>query len=220
DIISLTISLWLNLENHYSFIYIIEIDAHKCELRRITQPLTKLARRKRALYIRQRRIYGRMVNIPTGLQNEMDKLQSKRNRLLRSIKLAENRYNHLRLMRSGDFPVVEVFDIGKPSYKCVYCGAIMWKEESTKATRNSNEPKFSLCCRQGKVKLPPRRQPPEVLNMLLQANTSMARHFLEHIRGYNAVLAFTSIGGKLDRSINNGRGVYVYSIGGQVYHRI
>jgi len=37
---------------------------------------------------------------------------------------------------------------------------------------------------------------------------------------YNLLFAFTSLGGKVDRSINNGTGPYVIRLNGQNYHRI
>ena len=35
-----------------------------------------------------------------------------------------------------------------------------------------------------------------------------------------SLFAFTSLGGKVDRSVNNGIGPYVFRLNGQNYHRI
>ncbi|CAN1795967.1 ATP-dependent DNA helicase PIF1 [Linum perenne] len=45
-------------------------------------------------------------------------------------------------------------------------------------------------------------------------------HFHEHIREYNGVFCFTSLGGKVDKNLNRGDAPYIYSIGGQIFHRI
>lgn len=40
------------------------------------------------------------------------------------------------------------------------------------------------------------------------------------IRSYNLMFAFTSLGAKVDDSINVGQGVYILKINGVAYHRI
>lgn len=44
--------------------------------------------------------------------------------------------------------------------------------------------------------------------------------FLQHIRQYNSLFSFTSMGADIDDSLNQGGGPYVFKINGQVYHRI
>ncbi|XP_028085778.1 uncharacterized protein LOC114286752 [Camellia sinensis] len=44
--------------------------------------------------------------------------------------------------------------------------------------------------------------------------------FLEKIRMYNSMLSFTSMGGKVDHSVSDGRGPYAFRISGENYHRI
>ncbi|CAN1298310.1 ATP-dependent DNA helicase PIF1 [Linum perenne] len=78
---------------------------------------------------------------------------------------------------------------------CEYCLAIMWKGESTKRSRNSQTPKFNLCCKEG-------------------------NHFRKNARRYNNAFSFSSMGGKVNHSLNQGRGPYTFSISGQIYHRI
>jgi len=43
---------------------------------------------------------------------------------------------------------------------------------------------------------------------------------MHHIRQYNSIFAFTSLGVHIDRSINTGNGPYVFRINGVVHHRI
>ena len=40
-----------------------------------------------------------------------------------------------------------------------------------------------------------------------------------HIRNYNSALAMTSVGRKLDHSVNNGGGPWLYKLNGELIHR-
>ncbi|CAF1841741.1 unnamed protein product [Brassica napus] len=102
-----------------------------------------------------------------------------------------------------------------PILECPSCGALVWQSESTGRDPKTKELHFSICCNQGQIKLPPLRQPPPVLEKLLQC-----KQFRETIRVYNALLAFTSIGAKLDYSVVFGRGQFTFRIQGQTYHCI
>ncbi|KAL0733578.1 hypothetical protein Bca4012_009788 [Brassica carinata] len=42
----------------------------------------------------------------------------------------------------------------------------------------------------------------------------------DNIRVYNSMLAFTSIGAEVDKSLMSGNGPYTYRIQGQIYHRL
>ena len=56
---------------------------------------------------------------------------------------------------------------------------------------------------------------PEFLqNQLLQSR------FKEKIRTYNSMLFFTSMGGKIDHTVLDGRGPCVFRISGSNFHRI
>jgi hypothetical protein len=50
---------------------------------------------------------------------------------------------------------------------CEYCGAIVWYEERTAKSRKPPNPKFSLYCMEGQVKLPLLKKPPATLEYLL-----------------------------------------------------
>lgn len=110
-------------------------------------------------------------------------------------------------------------DIGDPTYECPYCSALLWFSEKIKSTTASN-PEFSICCSRGKVQLPLLREAPRPLNDLLMGRHKDSRNFLEHIRAYNMMYAFTSMGGHLDSTYNKGGGPYSYRLGGQNYHRL
>ena len=63
-----------------------------------------------------------------------------------------------------------------------------------------------MCCNRGDIKLPPIAPPPEQLTYLFTAATLQADKLRRHIHQYNAVLAFTSLGVEVDKSINEGGG--------------
>lgn len=64
------------------------------------------------------------------------------------------------------------------------------------------------------------KEPPEPVSGLLKNEHDKSGMFLEDIRAYNMMHAFTSMGGKIDSSINQGRGPYVFRLHGQNYHRM
>ncbi|XP_024319294.1 uncharacterized protein LOC100839430 [Brachypodium distachyon] len=101
----------------------------------------------------------------------------------------------------------------------IVCIAI--PSSGTMRDRNTSNPSYNLCCKGGRIKLPPYAPPPQPLMDLLTSQTSStSRHFFEHIQQYNAMFAMTSMGAKVIESINDGHGPYVFKISGQVCHRI
>lgn len=91
-------------------------------------------------------------------------------------------------------------------------------EQEIKATNGkTNAPMFSLCCQQGRVKLPEERQPPEILKKLLNDS----QNYQKNIRLLNSLFAFTLMGAKLDHKVMyQGGGPFTYRIQGQNCHRI
>ncbi|KAL0758817.1 hypothetical protein Bca101_074967 [Brassica carinata] len=102
-----------------------------------------------------------------------------------------------------------------PIVACTKCGALMWTSESTGTNSRTGEPTFIICCNHCQIKLPPIKQPPALLEELLQY-----RWFRDTIRVYNSVLAFNSIGMKMDYSVVHAPGPYTIRIQGQTHHRI
>ena len=80
--------------------------------------------------------------------------------------------------------------------------------------------KFSICCQKGKVKLPFLQRPPELLHNLLNGEDLRRKLFLDNIRTYNCMFSFSSIGGKIDSSMNNGCAPPQFILSGKNYHRI
>lgn len=115
---------------------------------------------------------------------------------------------------------VSYLNLGRPTYKCGNCQAIMWYEERNKNTKSSSEHTFSSCCQDGKILLPRLLHPPEPLRTLLAYDTTATSKFREQIRTYNSMFCFTSFGARIDHAINTGRSLYTFRISGQNYHRI
>ncbi|KAF8405882.1 hypothetical protein HHK36_007960 [Tetracentron sinense] len=106
------------------------------------------------------------------------------------------------------------WEFGSRRDECPYCSALIWIEE--KCSKSSKrEPMFMLCCQSGKVQLPCLPPTLPVLQTLLEN-----KRYKERIRTYNSMLSFTSMGGKIDQSMLDGRGPYAFRISGENYHRI
>ena len=78
---------------------------------------------------------------------------------------------------------VHPHDIKQMIYTCSECGAVMFKDEKSDKTPSVDDTsvKFSLCCSNGGVKLPPIKEPLEVLKGLLTGNTKRDHHFRTNI---------------------------------------
>jgi len=95
----------------------------------------------------------------------------------------------------------------------------MWIKERL-AKSSYNNPNFSLCCENGKVLLLSLPATPQELEVLLTSKDGNTVKFRDQIRMYNSVLAFTSLGAKVDESIKKGTGSYCFCIQGELYHKI
>ena len=112
------------------------------------------------------------------------------------------------------------------SVKYSNCHAFHWMAKHLTASSLAN-PRFVICCLSGKIVLPPLHPvPPELLH-LLTAQDDISKSFHDHIRTYNNALTMTSIGRKIDESVNNGEqavnngfGPYVFKLHGELCHKI
>jgi hypothetical protein len=95
----------------------------------------------------------------------------------------------------------------------------IWSEERL-AKSSYNNPQFFLCYKNGKVLLPSLPVTPQELEVLLTNKESSAIKLRDQIRMYNSVLAFTSLGAKVDESVIGGPGSYSFRIQGELYHKI
>jgi hypothetical protein len=95
----------------------------------------------------------------------------------------------------------------------------MWIKERLAKSSNNN-PLFFFCCDNGKVLLSSLPATPQELEVLLTSKDRSVVEFRDQIRMYNSVLAFTSLGAKVDESVTRGTGPYSFHIQGEFYHKI
>lgn len=115
---------------------------------------------------------------------------------------------------------IACLNFGNPSIQCDKCGAQVWFEERSDKFRSTKEVQFSICCQRGNVLLPLLQKPPQLLYNLISGGDHRSQHFRQNIRAYNSMFSFTSIGGKVDSSMNNGGGPPQFILSGQNFHRI
>ncbi|KAL4596305.1 hypothetical protein ACB092_12G154600 [Castanea dentata] len=97
----------------------------------------------------------------------------------------------------------------------------MKAENNVSAIFFSSPKKVLKLGRKRKVELPLLKEPPPFLGSLLNISSDQRSiNFQLGIRIYNSLFAFTSLGGNVDRSVNNGSGPYVFRENGQTHHRI
>ncbi|KAL3646961.1 hypothetical protein CASFOL_009133 [Castilleja foliolosa] len=92
--------------------------------------------------------------------------------------------------------------------------------ERKRQTHTTSTSEYTHCCLSGKVKLPQLKRPPQLLLDLTDGNTPRSKHFIQNIRSYNSMFLFTSMGGKIDKSMNQGNTPPVFTMHGQNYHII
>lgn len=117
-----------------------------------------------------------------------------------------------------NFSVLEGYaSLGPPTARCQKCTVVMWKEERMNKDNIHGIPRFNLCCGDGKIKLNPVPKTPSYLWQLYN-DPKKGSIFQQCLRVYNSMFAFTSTGGYMDNSINNGRSPYIYRLNGQNHH--
>ncbi|XP_022032445.1 uncharacterized protein LOC110933536 [Helianthus annuus] len=114
----------------------------------------------------------------------------------------------------------DYIDHGDAIFVCSKCDAMLWEDEMLKGNKKRKKTSYSLCCSNGDVELPPPPTPPPLLRHLYKSHTSQCHNFMNNIRAYNMMFSFTSLGGKVDKSYQIGKGPYVFRLHGQNYHRM
>nr|XP_043611849.1 uncharacterized protein LOC122583518 [Erigeron canadensis] len=109
----------------------------------------------------------------------------------------------------------EYMDIDDCTNVCEFCGALFWFDERVMSVPLGRRPIYSTCCKRGSVVIDFPVDPPDAIRSLFQEN-----HFMNNIRAYNSMFSMTSFGAKVDESINQGNGPYVFKITGQISHWI
>jgi hypothetical protein len=120
--------------------------------------------------------------------------------------------------RSSYVEPVEPVSFGDQNVLCRYCSAFHWMDERLKDSPVSS-PRFSKCCHHGRVYLEPFPDPPDDLLLLYTDGSPTARFFREHIRQYNAALAFTSFFANEQDLNSGGGGPWTWKSGYTIYHR-
>ncbi|XP_076937304.1 uncharacterized protein LOC143604829 [Bidens hawaiensis] len=92
--------------------------------------------------------------------------------------------------------------------------------ESKKGKTNNGVTSYSLCCSNGDVQLLNMKPSPMSYLNLFLGHDSTNMYFLQNIRRYNSMFSFTSLGGKIDNSINRGSAPYTFRLGGESYHSL
>lgn len=118
------------------------------------------------------------------------------------------------------FIALDYWDIGDLASKCEQCGAMMWYDERIQKHYNPKKPRFSLCCMDGKVELPQLKRPPDLLMDLFHKKDKRSKYFLDHIRSFNMMFSFTSLGGKINTSMNDGNAPPMFIMNGENYHQM
>ena len=112
-------------------------------------------------------------------------------------------------------------DIGDPVWKCKHYNAMMRYDERINKDKQSKNPRFALCCGDGKIQLPLLEDPPQPMRQLLfDSNSTKSKNFQANIRSYNLMFAFRSPDTKVDIRYNTGKGPSTFRIHGQGHHLI
>ncbi|GKD31695.1 putative PIF1 DNA helicase/replication protein A1-like protein [Tanacetum coccineum] len=115
----------------------------------------------------------------------------------------------------------DYLDHEDPIFPCESCGALLWHAETLRRATDALDQSYSICCSRGKVKLGTElKEPPQLLKDLITNEHDKSASFIDNIRRYNSMFAFTSMGGKVDDTVNYGRGPFCYRIHGENYHRV
>nr|GEW55998.1 ATP-dependent DNA helicase PIF1-like [Tanacetum cinerariifolium] len=110
----------------------------------------------------------------------------------------------------------EYYDHGDPTFEFKECHSLLWEAEAKRGNPNPVNKAYSICCKKGKVMLEKPPDTPKPLLDLFLNYDGKSQNFRNNIRTYNSMFSFTSIGGKVDDSVNRrGRGPYILRLHGQ-----
>ncbi|XP_022030290.1 uncharacterized protein LOC110931193 [Helianthus annuus] len=112
----------------------------------------------------------------------------------------------------------DYLDHGEQNVICGICKARLWKDEAGKGKIELDKLCYLQCCGYGKVELPDFKDSQSSYQCLFRCMDEKSKHFLKNIRRFNSMFTFTSMGRKIDSSINKGNAPYIFRLGGQNYH--
>ena len=193
---------------------------------RLAQPKRRMImfekRSKEKNSMKRKKLYKKLENTEKKVIAEKRKRKTRDNMVVNKRKRRDNMVvNHENCSLHSLGNVLEPWNFGPPSYVCNHCGVVLWYEERSVKSKRPRIPKFSLCCMEGKVKLPLLKKTPPFLNELLDPlGGQQSKTFRTLIRSYNTMFAMTSMGGKVDNRVNDGTSPYIFKLNGQTHHRI
>ncbi|XP_035830876.1 uncharacterized protein LOC110866786 [Helianthus annuus] len=114
----------------------------------------------------------------------------------------------------------DYLDHGDQVITCEVCYAKLWDAEKGSGRKEGGKICHMLCCGYAKVVLPDYKTATPYYKSLFMSNDNESKHFLKNIRRYNSMFAFTSMGGKVDQTVNTGNAPFCYRISGENYHSI
>jgi hypothetical protein len=184
---------------------------------------TSVNRKRRKEYLDQRRKRQNVCKEKIELKEPSVRMKRKETmkqkivaKRIRKVKDVSNEENKSETTNVNN----ERCDFGKPTFRCKHCDALLWYEERLDSNKQTRNPKFGICCKNGKISLLATKEPPAYLEKLLNGDDKFSKKFRENIRSDNSMFAFTSTGGIVDKGINNGHAPYVFQMHDQNYHHI
>uniref|UniRef100_A0A1B0CVT6 ATP-dependent DNA helicase n=1 Tax=Lutzomyia longipalpis TaxID=7200 RepID=A0A1B0CVT6_LUTLO len=108
-----------------------------------------------------------------------------------------------------------------PLIKCKHCASLNFSAEASNGNPAARE--FSICCMNGKIRVPPIRQHERIQQLLQDTEDPVARSFQTNIRKYNTALGFASYQFNHPRNHPDApipEGPYVFWIHGVAYHYV
>ncbi|XP_035838014.1 uncharacterized protein LOC110900424 [Helianthus annuus] len=93
-------------------------------------------------------------------------------------------------------------DHGDQCVTCEVCNAKLRNAEKGKGRKKDGKVCYFICCSYGIVELPDYKDARGSYRILFTNNGDESKHFLKNIRRYNSMFAFTSMGGKVDSTVN------------------
>lgn len=113
-------------------------------------------------------------------------------------------------LRAATETVPVLHDLGLMNKSCQFCNAMHFEKEKKRDSL------FTECCGRGQIVLPELSEYPDLLQQLLKKRHQLSGNFMRHIRMFNSVMSFASIGVQIDYLL--GRGRQCFRVQGQIYH--
>ncbi|XP_054287814.1 uncharacterized protein LOC129003542 [Macrosteles quadrilineatus] len=124
--------------------------------------------------------------------------------------------NQLQSYKAAASSLVEYNNLGMFDIACVHCGAVHFLKERVQNRIHPNS--FGDCCLHGRIEQPAPEFPNE-LALLYTKQHRLAKQFHDKIRNISACFAFSSFNVADDRTFNS-KGIYTFTAGRQVYHKL